>query len=276
MKNFEQVAFTLCFIFYSAGILFYCWYTLSCRSSIGLAATLTAGAGLAANTLAMTAHAVSAGRLPLTSGYEFLLDFAWGIVLLYLVFEFRTKIKIVGILVLPVAWAILGIIAVLMPASQKVTGPLMPALKSNWLTIHVVTVICAYGGFTLAFGLAFMLLWGKRLYSAFHIDPNQLDRLCYRAIAFGFLLLTMAIISGSIWAEKAWGSYWSWDPKETWSLVTWLIYGAYLHARKTREWQGRPAAVMAVAGFLAMLFTFFGVNYMLPGLHSYSQLAIGR
>lgn len=270
MNSLEQAAFNLTFAFYSAGIFLYLWYAVGRKAGVGTAATLTAGLGLAANTAALAARTVSAGRLPLSNGYEFLLAFAWGIVLLYLIFEFSTSLKLAGLFVLPVAWTLLGYVAVLMPAGQKSVTQLMPALKSNWLTVHVITAVGAYGGFALACGLAVLLLWGKTFYSGFAIEETLLDNLTYRAIAFGFLFLTLAIVSGAIWAEQAWGNYWSWDPKETWSLVTWLIYGAYLHARRTRGWRGRPAAIMAVAGFAATLFTFFGVNYLLPGLHSYA------
>jgi cytochrome c-type biogenesis protein CcsB len=217
--------------------------------------------------------------LPLTNGYEFLIAFAWGIVLLYLWFEYRYRLKTVGLFVLPVVWLLLAYIAEEMPVDQRTITPLMPALKSSWLSVHVATAILSYGAFALSFGLAVMYLLKERyadrdtrVENLFdHLPAMELlDELCYKFITFGFFLLTMVIISGAIWAEQAWGSYWSWDPKETWSLITWLIYGACLHARKTYGWQGRRSLIIAIIGFAAVLFTFFGVNYLLVGLHSYA------
>lgn len=174
-----------------------------------------------------------------------------------------------------------------------------PALKSQWLTFHVITAILAYGAFAVAFGLGVMYLLKYRLApvnadKAHNLDKankenkenkaseetagfisrfpplDTLDELAYRVVGFAFPLLSLCIITGAIWANYAWGTYWSWDPKETWSLITWIIYAGYLHARLMYGWKGKRAAWMAVFGFAAVLFTFFGVNYFLPGLHSYA------
>jgi ABC-type transport system involved in cytochrome c biogenesis permease subunit len=151
--------------------------------------------------------------------------------------------------------------------------PLVPALQNSLLlTVHVAVAIVAYGSFTVGFAAAVLHLvqpeggrWGLP-------RPAVLDEVGYRAIVVGFPFLTLTIALGAVWAEVAWGRYWAWDPKETASLVTWLIYGAYLHARLVRGWRGRRAAILLVVGFAATLFTFFGVNLFLPGLHSYSGL----
>lgn len=282
MRNYENIAFITSYISYSAAIALYVWYFISNTISLSRLAIYITGFGWGVNTLALILRGVNAGRLPLTNGYEFLIAFAWGIVLFYLWFEYHYRLKTVGLFVLPVVWLLLAYIAVEMPVDQRAITPLMPALKSNWLSVHVATAILSYGAFALSFGLAVMYLikehYGKSTTQNMNISSlishlptmELLDELCYKFITFGFFLLTMVIISGAIWAEQAWGSYWSWDPKETWSLITWFIYGACLHARQTYGWRGRRSLVIAIIGFVAVLFTFFGVNYLLAGLHSYA------
>ncbi|MEA3428737.1 MAG: c-type cytochrome biogenesis protein CcsB, partial [Thermodesulfobacteriota bacterium] len=154
--------------------------------------------------------------------------------------------------------------------------PLIPALKSNWLIAHVVTCFLGYAGFAIAFGVSLLYLFKKKdkagKTGAFIHFPEShvLDELTYQTITFGFLFLTIGIITGSVWANSAWGSYWSWDPKETWSLITWFIYATLLHARMMRGWTGKRIAYLSIIGFIAVIFTYFGVN-LLPGLHSYGQ-----
>ena len=155
--------------------------------------------------------------------------------------------------------------------------PLIPALKSNWLISHVITCFFGYAAFGVSFGLSIMYLV-KRLDSPekrnifLRLIPSQgiLDDLNYQMIVIGFLMLTLGIITGSVWAHSAWGSYWSWDPKETWSLITWLIYAAVIHSRMVRGWNEKKLAILSMAGFFCVLFTYFGVNY-LAGLHSYAK-----
>ena len=147
---------------------------------------------------------------------------------------------------------------------DKEIVPLLPALRSNWLAIHVLTCFIAYASLTVAFVSSVIFLCKQK--SA----GKGADSISYKMIAFGFLFLTFGIISGSVWANSAWGSYWSWDPKETWSLITWFIYAIYLHTRLRRGWVGKRAAWVCIAGFLAMFFTYFGVNFLLTGLHSYA------
>ena len=154
---------------------------------------------------------------------------------------------------------------------------LNPALKSNWLWIHTIMAFISYAMFTIAFGTAVVyliqqyFLKKKKLGALFQKLPSlkTLDDISYRCLTIGFPLLTVAVITGAIWAEKAWGTYWSWDPKETWSLITWFIYAALLHSRLTTGWRGKRASLLTIAGFLVMLFTFIGVNLWLPGLHAY-------
>ena len=172
--------------------------------------------------------------------------------------------------------AILGVLG-LAAASlfDKAMTPLMPALRSNWLLVHVVITMTGYAAFALAAAAGVVrIVRARRLPAvAGHPDDPQgasLDGFVYRAMTVGFLLLTGGIITGAVWANQAWGTYWSWDPKETWSLITWFIYLAGLHLYRTRGWRGTRFAWAAVAGFAAVLFTYAGVNYLLSGLHSYA------
>jgi len=156
--------------------------------------------------------------------------------------------------------------------------PLIPALKSNWLLIHVSTSFLAYGAFALSFGISLMYLVkmknGEKKVNgglgAILPDAGLLDEYSYKAILVGFPLLTLGILTGAVWAHYAWGSYWSWDPKETWSLIVWLIYAGFLHARIIGGWRGKRTALISVIGFLGVIFLYLGVNLLLSGLHSYS------
>jgi cytochrome c-type biogenesis protein CcsB len=207
-----------------------------------------------------------------------LIFFSWTIVLLSLIFEWRIKHKALGVFVLPLAFLAMAF-ASLSPNINNRIQPLIPALQSNWLTSHVLTCFMGYAAFAIAFGLACMHFVkyfaqdtadARSLLLMFLPSDKGIDDLIYHSVALGFVFLSLGIITGSVWAHYAWGSYWSWDPKETWSLITWLIYAAMLHSRLVRGWRGTRMAVLAVIGFAAVLFTYLGVNY-LPGLHSYLQ-----
>lgn len=206
-------------------------------------------------------------QAPLSNFYESLIFFSWCLPALGLLAFRRSLAGYLG--------AVATIIACLLLAYASFGGvdsrikPLMPALKSNWLLIHVVTCFFGYAAFALAFTAGIFYLLQERRHRPSLPPPAQLDRLIYRATMLGFLLLTLGILTGAVWAESAWGRYWSWDPKETWSLITWLIYATLLHARLLKGWQGRRIAWLAVLGFLAVLFTYFGVSFLLTGLHSY-------
>jgi cytochrome c-type biogenesis protein CcsB len=203
---------------------------------------------------------------PLSNFYESLIFFAWCLPALGLV-AFRRYLKgYLGALIavlstLLLAYASFGV--------DSRINPLMPALKSNWLLVHVVTAFLGYAAFALAFGTAILYLIQERRPRPSLPPLRLLDSLIYRTTILGFLLLTLGIVTGAVWAETAWGRYWSWDPKETWSLITWFIYAALLHARLLKGWHGRRIAWLAVLGFMAVLFTYFGVSFLLTGLHSY-------
>jgi cytochrome c-type biogenesis protein CcsB len=268
---------------YLFSTLFYVLRMLRGREFWGRAATVLSLAGLAAQTLALAlrwkeSHLLGIGHAPLSNFYESLIFFAWAIVLLYLIVEWRTRSRSLGAFILPVAFFAMAY-ASFSPDVNSRIQPLIPALQSNWLVSHVVTCFLGYACFTVAFGFSVMHLLkerlngtkgdqGRNIFAAFIPSFENLDELIYQSVVLGFILLSLGIITGSVWAHYAWGSYWSWDPKETWSLITWLIYALMLHARLVRGWRGRRTAVIAVIGFASMLFTYLGVNY-LPGLHSY-------
>jgi len=205
-------------------------------------------------------------QAPLSNFYESLIFFSWCLPALGLL-AFRRYLKgYLGALVallstLLLAYASFGV--------DSRINPLMPALKSNWLLIHVVTAFLGYAAFALACGTALLYLWQDRRPRPSLPPLPLLDSLIYRTTVLGFFLLTVGIATGAVWAETAWGRYWSWDPKETWSLITWFIYAALLHARHLKGWHGRRIAWLAVLGFMAVLFTYFGVSFLLTGLHSY-------
>ena len=238
---------------------------------VAKAAVALQAAGFVLHTAALVCRGLGAGRLPLTNQYEFATSFAWGLCLVSLVFIFRYRFTVLGAFAAPVIFLIIGYAAM----QSREVRELMPALRSGWLGFHVSTAIIAYGAFGVSFVLSIIFLLRDRMKAQGFLDqriPNRekLDAISYRSVSLGLLFLTFTIVTGAIWAERAWGSYWSWDPKETWSLVTWIVYAVYLHLRIRRGWEGRAAAVFAVAGFVCVMFTYIGVNTFLPGIHSYA------
>ena len=222
-------------------------------------------------------YAQGIGHAPLSNLYESLTFFSFTIVVIYLVVERQYKNRIIGAFTTPLAFLAMAY-ASLSPNISDRIQPLIPALKSNWLIAHVITCFIGYAAFAIAFGVSCMYLLrekrdpvgGGGLLDRFP-EPRTLDDLNYQLIMFGFLFLTAGIITGSVWANSAWGRYWGWDPKETWSLITWFVYATLLHAKLMRGWYGRRVAYLSIAGFIAVLFTYFGVN-LLPGLHSYGAM----
>ncbi len=247
----------------------------------GKLGTWVALLGLIGNTAGISmrwveSYQMGIGHAPLSNLYESLVFFAWTIALLYLVIERRYGNRIIGAFVMPLAFLSIAY-ASLSPNISDRIQPLLPALKSNWLIAHVVTCFIGYAAFAIAFGLSIMFLIRQRgssnpnaLIERFP-KPRILDGLTHQMIMFGFLFLSVGIITGAVWANSAWGRYWGWDPKETWSLITWFVYATLLHARLMRGWHGRRIAYLSMLGFAAVLFTYFGVN-LLPGLHSYGAM----
>jgi cytochrome c-type biogenesis protein CcsB len=269
------------FIYFAAFVL-YLFRMILKKEFWGYAATLVAWAGFLAHTLALilrwsASYDLGFGHAPLTNLYESLIFFAWSIMILYLLIELRIKSKILGAFIVPVAFLIMAY-ASIAPGVNNSIEPLIPALQSNWLTTHVLTCFMGYAAFTVAFGSGLLYLLmeikeGNKNKNASHSTGkspalNMMDILIYQSTSLGFIFLAMGIVTGSVWAHYAWGSYWSWDPKEIWSLITWLIYAIMLHARYVRGWRGKRMAVMAIVGFACVLFTYLGVNF-LQSLHSY-------
>jgi cytochrome c-type biogenesis protein CcsB len=230
--------------------------------------TLIAWLGLVFISASLIFRTIAVGHGPFANMYEFSIAFAWGVLGSYLYFERRYHQRVLGLIALPVTLLLL-LYATTIPATAD---PLVPALQNNLLlTVHVAVAIVAYGAFSVAFAAAVLYLIREATGTTHLPRPELLDEISYRAVVIGFPFMTLVIVLGAVWANVAWGSYWSWDPKETASLVTWLIYGAYLHARVVRGWRGNRAASLLVVGFAATLFTYFG-NLFFGGLHSYSGL----
>jgi cytochrome c-type biogenesis protein CcsB len=287
---------------------------------------------------------LEAGYFPLSNLYESLFFLTWGITTIHLIAERMSRSSLVGVATSPVAMGITAFAALTLPKEMQSAAPLVPALKSNWLMMHVSVMMLSYS--TLMVGsvlaIAFLIVTRAKLVelrgssvgtggyrdrhptltvdlfnspktnnnSASNISTlaenngsantavlnlvssestssipsvsttptlspqllnlaDTLDNISYRVIGLGFPLLTIGIIAGAVWANEAWGSYWSWDPKETWALITWLVFAAYLHARITRGWQGRKPAILAATGFVVVWICYLGVNLLGKGLHSY-------
>jgi cytochrome c-type biogenesis protein CcsB len=282
----------------------------------------------------LAARWIEAGYFPISNLYESLFFLAWGITAIHWIAERMSQSRLVGVFSAPLALGITAFAALTLPPDMQASAPLVPALKSNWLMMHVSIMMLSYA--TLMVGallaIAFLVvtqgqnieLRGSSVGTGSYrlksktapspapetapsaevppvaVSPNNantavlarvapqqtatspsplspqrftlaetLDNISYRIIGLGFPLLTIGIIAGAVWANEAWGSYWSWDPKETWALITWLIFAAYLHARITRGWQGRRPAILAATGLIVVWICYLGVNLLGKGLHSY-------
>ena len=261
------------------------------------------------------------GYFPLSNLYESLLFLAWGITFTTILLEYKTRTPIIGSISNPISLFIMGFAGLSLPESMQAPSPLVPALKSNWLMMHVTVMMLSYASLILGslLGILFLILANGRNddivlqgnsfgtnfakadlqntafykeepleeYSALILEEGSkqsevrgtrlgllesIDNLSYRTISFGFPLLTIGIIAGSVWANEAWGAYWSWDPKETWALITWLVFASYLHARITKSWQGKKPAIIASVGFIVVWICYLGVNFLGKGLHTYGQM----
>lgn len=272
----------------------------------------------------LTARWIEGGYFPLSNLYESLFFIAWGITAMHFVAEQMSGSRWVGAVTSPVAMGISAFAALTLPDKMQVSEPLVPALKSNWLMMHVSVMLLSYSALMVGsmIAIAFLIItrgqavelkgssvgtggFRDRKYqlrkaedaiasqslasasggvAVLEANPkaptatlspqrltlaDTLDNISYRIIGLGFPLLTIGIIAGAVWANEAWGSYWSWDPKETWALITWLVFAAYLHARITKGWQGRKPALLAASGFAVVWICYLGVNLLGKGLHSY-------
>lgn len=266
MPNLTTVALTMALASYLVCCILFVAHFFNNKLHFYRTARIFSIIAFIAITLAIVLRTIEVGRLPLSNMFEFTLSFIWGMSLAFLVVEIKFRPRGLGVFFTPLT----TFMVIWLLTMDQSSGPLMPALRSNWLYIHVFTAILSYGAFAVSFVVALMyLLKEQRIWHQRLPRLELLDDLIYKIISFAMPFLTLLIVSGAIWAEDAWGSYWSWDPKETWSLITWLIYAAYLHARFIGGWKGRKSAIFAIIGFMAVMFTFVGVSYLLPGQHSY-------
>lgn len=251
---------------------------------------------------------IISGYFPLSNLYESLLFLTWTLLTVYLYIEFKTKSKLIGATLIPVTLLINGFANLKLPLEMQKASPLVPALQSNWLMMHVSMMMLSYG--TLIIGSLLSLLFLvisrgqeidlKPINNAYLSFSNivgtyyekqdrqlpieyeslgkqkllySLDNWSYRVIGLGFPFLTIGIIAGGVWANEAWGSYWSWDPKETWALITWIVFASYLHSRLTKGWEGKKTAILGSLGFIVIWICYLGVNFLGKGLHSYGWLS---
>jgi cytochrome c-type biogenesis protein CcsB len=281
-----------CFFLFFAMICY--WISLSAPKNNWIFTTgriLVMGSNLMF-TITLFSRWVGEGYFPLSNLYESLIFLSWGISALHLVIESKTKSRLIGSISVPILFFLSGFSSLTLPTEMQKALPLVPSLQSNWLMMHVSMMMVSYA--TLILGSLLSLL-----YLAFTFfkkrNNNQLvtqgengqvsvetsidyskvsllqtiDTWSYRIIGLGFPFLTIGIISGAVWANEAWGSYWSWDPKETWALITWLVFAIYLHSRLLKGWQGEKAAAIGSCGFFVIWICYLGVNFLGKGLHSY-------
>jgi cytochrome c-type biogenesis protein CcsB len=251
---------------------------------------------------------IVAGYFPLSNLYESLLFLTCMLLTIYLYIETKTKSKLIGSVLIPVTLLINGFANLTLSPEMQKASPLVPALQSNWLMMHVSMMLLSYGTLIMGSLLSILFLVISRFkeidlkiddnsslplynimldyYEAKLVAPSNeiselgkikllqsIDNWSYRIIGLGFPFLTIGIISGGVWANEAWGTYWSWDPKETWALITWLVFATYLHARITKGWEGKKTAILGGLGFFVIWVCYLGVNFLGKGLHSYGWLS---
>ncbi|VVS94444.1 cytochrome c biogenesis protein [Desulfoluna spongiiphila] len=258
------------FVYGLSALLYFCAWIFK-ANKLNLPATATAAVGLGINTAGFLlrwseSYTLGIGRIPLSNLYESLVFYGLAIAALYLVLERLMNIRIAGGFALTFSFLALAY-ASLSPNVGSQIRPLMPALKSNWLSAHVMTCFVGYAAFALSFALSLLYLFRPGAQET-EDASFDIDEASHQMILLGFLFLSIGIITGAVWANSAWGRYWGWDPKETWSLITWFIYASLIHVRLVRGWSGKKTAILSIIGFAAVMFTYFGVN-LLPGLHSY-------
>ena len=271
MHNF---LFQIAVLIYFVSTIGFLVQVITLRKDVERIATIFLCVGFGLHTAALLTRWLAGEHPPFVNLYDSLSFLAWAMVGLFLLFQWQHKLKSFGAFVVPLAMLVMTASSL----QSKAIVPLPPSLKSIWLPIHAIICLSADAIFALASCIAIMFLIqerqikNKRLGAVFQRLPSleTLDIMNRRCLTAGFPLLTLGIITGSIWAEEAWGSYWSWDPKETWSLITWFIYAALLHQRLTVGWRGRKAAIMTLVGFAVLVFTFLGVSLLFSGAHSYA------
>jgi cytochrome c-type biogenesis protein CcsB len=266
---------------YFVATVAYLAYLVKPQPSLGRTAQWLIVSGFLLHCAFTVSRYVAAGHTPITNLHESLSFFSLAVVGVFIAFVRKYRVYILGAFVTPLAFLLMFASSIYPTAIPQ----LPPALMSKWLLVHTTMAFISYAAFAVAFGAAIMYLIQEHFLKKKRLGPlyqklpslDLLDEINYRCLTIGFPLLTVAIITGAIWAETAWGTYWSWDPKETWSLITWFVYAALLHGRLTTGWRGRKAAILSIVGFFILLFTFLGVN-LLPSesLHSYDRLLGGK
>lgn len=237
-------------------------------TSAGQFGTMLAWFAVSFQGLSILIRSIAAERVPLSNMYEFSSTFLFLIGLIYLLFERSYGVRQLGAIVLPIAVG-MTIYVWSLPVELREINPLIPALQNRPLmTVHVSMAILAYATFAVSFAAAVLYLIAAKRNVTWLPSTDLLDDVGYRAVTIGFPALALVLILGSVWAHRAWGSYWSWDPKETAALFTWLVYGVYLHTRSLRSWRGTRSAVILLFGFAAVVFTYYG-NYVFGGMHAY-------
>ena len=242
---------------------------------------------------------IVSGHFPISNLYESLYFLVWGISLGQLLVEKEYPTPIIPAIAIPIELLTIAFACFVLPEDLKLSSNLVPALRSSWLVMHVSVVMLSYAALIIGSLLSASVLFinnsqplqlrssstgvgGFKISNSYSIknviEPinfshsEELDTLSYRSILVGFVLLTLGLITGAIWANEAWGTWWSWDPKETWAFISWLFYAAYLHMRISRGWQGRRPALLATSGFFVVLICYIGVNFLGVGLHSYGWI----
>jgi cytochrome c-type biogenesis protein CcsB len=270
-QGIELSFFWWAFICYSLTCVLYVVYFGVEKKRLAQIAVITMAVGLAMHTGALIARSIHIKHLPLTNMFEYISLFAWFATCFYFIYLKIYKQHILGAFIVFTVFMLM-VSGSLLPKDASMQ--LVPALQSYWLQIHVTVASCGEAAFLVAFAVNIMYflktgLSAKSRFAARLPDVKTLDQIAYKAISVGYPLFTIgALFAGAIWAEQAWGSFWSWDPKEVGSLIVWLVYSAYLHARFVKGWTGMRAAVLSAAGFTCSLLTFFA-NLILGGLHSY-------
>jgi cytochrome c-type biogenesis protein CcsB len=289
--NDYQLPVIGCFLLFFAMISYWISLSLPKNNIIFLISKLLVAASNVLFTLTLLVRWIGEGYFPLSNLYESLIFLSWGISLLHLLIEFKTKSRLIGSISTPILFFLSGFSSLTLPTDMQKALPLVPSLQSNWLMMHVSMMMISYA--TLILGsllsilyLAFNVFNQKEKNISIKIENSQtiinpsinysklsllqtIDIWSYRIIGLGFPFLTIGIISGAVWANEAWGSYWSWDPKETWALITWLVFAVYLHSRLIKGWQGEKAATIGSCGFFVIWICYLGVNFLGKGLHSY-------
>ena len=248
-----SVAYLIAWVFYLSG------WRKSSSSSLRLG-TLVLLAGFVFHTCMVGLRWYRAGHVPFLSAFEFVTFFAFLVVLAFLLFATRERNRALGVFLLPVALLLMLYAASL----NRVIEPEIQIFSSVLLKFHVLTTLFGYAAWSITFAASVCFLYLERKPGS---KPDMFDRMAYRSAFFAFCFLTLGILTGSLWADRVFGQLWFWDPKETWSFITWLIFLAYLHARYTLDWRGKRAAILAIVGFAAVVFTYVGVDFLLPQIH---------